>query len=363
MTKMLFIHSSDEMYGADRMLLEFVEALPDGVSAEVWLPNDLQHVERAVCRELLRRGIRTQHIDLPIVRRAYRNPRGILHLANRTTKLRAAVQEAAPDVVYCTTSAALLCAPIARLAGVREVIGHMQEIWTQSDRLAMGQLLRACTRILAISDAVAISAGVRVRPRIDVVENGLPAPAHFTDIGDRSGPLNFLVASRWNAWKGHGTLLRAWDRASTDATLTIVGGPPPSGRSVNVRQLAGGLTRSGSVRVVGEVEDISVFIDDADVIIVPSDRPEPFGLVAVEAFARGRPVLASAAGGLLDIVTDGKDGWLFAVQDVDALAHEIECRERVEVATAGACGRQKYLSTYTQQQFVERWRRAIGVLG
>jgi glycosyltransferase involved in cell wall biosynthesis len=276
-------------------------------------------------------------------------------------RLRAAIRAAAPDIVYCTTSAAFLCAPTARLAGVRQVIGHLQEIWTRSDRLALGQLARACTRLLAISDAVAASAGARLRPRIRVVVNGLGAPDDVTKVAERSGPLNFLVASRWNAWKGHQTLLRAWDRAETDATLTVVGGPPPIGESVDVRALTQGLIRRGSVRIIGEVDDIGAFIHDADVVVVPSDSAEPFGLIAIEAFARGRPVVASAAGGLLDIVSDGRDGWLFPPQDVEALAHQIERRERAEVAAAGECGRQKYVATYTREQFAERWRRATGV--
>ena len=64
--------------------------------------------------------------------------------------------------------------------------------------------------------------------------------------------------------------------------------------------------------------DPARYVDQADVVLVPSDRAEPFGLVAIEAFARGRPVVASAGGGLVDIVTDGQDGWLFEPCDVPA---------------------------------------------
>ena len=49
--KLIFIHSSDELYGAV-MLLEMVGALPPGVKIEVWLPNDLTHPEAPLCEGL-----------------------------------------------------------------------------------------------------------------------------------------------------------------------------------------------------------------------------------------------------------------------------------------------------------------------
>lgn len=142
-----------------------------------------------------------------------------------------------------------------------------------------------------------------------VVPNGTPEPAHWSPLQDRTGPLTYVVASRWNGWKGHRTLLAAWDRASSDAapgTLLVLGGPPPSGDAVGVAGLVAGLKHPDSVRIVGETPDASPDLDDADVVM-PSDQPEPLGLVASEAFARRRPVAASAAGRVLDIVTDRQD--------------------------------------------------------
>ncbi len=62
---------------------------------------------------------------------------------------------------------------------------------------------------------------------------------------------------------------------------------------------------------------------DADVCVVPSVWEEPFGLVAVEAMASGRPVCASRVGGLQDIVLDGETGFLSAPHDADVLAEKL----------------------------------------
>ena len=124
------------------------------------------------------------------------------------------------------------------------------------------------------------------------------------------GPLRFLVASRWNAWKGHRTLLEAWDTDVFAGVLVIAGSAPTVGEGVDVPRIVAGLKRPESVEIVGQIDSIFDVLDDVDALIVPSDKPEPFGLVAIEAFSRGRAVIGSAAGGLLEIVDDGVAGRL-----------------------------------------------------
>jgi glycosyltransferase involved in cell wall biosynthesis len=60
------------------------------------------------------------------------------------------------------------------------------------------------------------------------------------------------------------------------------------------------------------------------VAVVPSIWPEPFGLVALEAMAAGRPVIASAAGALPEILGDGKAGVLVPPGDPGALRAALE---------------------------------------
>ncbi|HNT89518.1 MAG TPA: glycosyltransferase family 4 protein, partial [Candidatus Hydrogenedentes bacterium] len=62
----------------------------------------------------------------------------------------------------------------------------------------------------------------------------------------------------------------------------------------------------------------------ADMVVVPSLWAEPFGIVAVEAMAAGKPVCAGRIGGLRDIVRDGETGFLFEPGDATALARCIE---------------------------------------
>ncbi len=362
--RMVLVHSSDEMYGADRMLLEVVEAARPDLDVEVWLPTDLDHPAAPLCEELARRGVAFRHMALPIVRRAYLNPRGLVGIVRRLGTLARALRRSRPATVYCATSAALLAAPLARVLRIGPVVLHAQEIWSGSDRRILGLLARPCHRIVAISRAVADSLPASLRTRVRVVPNGTPEPDRWSTLRGRTGPLTFLVASRWNGWKGHRTLLAAWDRASgpdgAPGTLVVIGGPPPSGDAVDVPALAAALKYPESVRIVGETTEAARYLDEADVIVMPSDQPEPFGLVAIEAFARGRPVIASAAGGLLDIVTDGSDGWLFPPQDVEALARVLTGLDRDAVAEAGQRARETYEKRFTVGLYAGNWRAAVG---
>lgn len=359
--RLVFVHPSDEMYGADRMLLEMIDAVPDDVAVQVWLPDDLAHPPdgMALCQTLEARGVDVQHVSLPILRRAYRSPRGLLFLLRRALRLRRTLRADRPDIVYCTTSAAFFAAPLARLAGVPRVLGHLQEIWSRSDRYALSPLAWSCHERLAISEAVVAALPGPLRRGTVIVPNGTPEPAHRSSLDGRSGRLSFLVASRWNGWKGHRTLLRAWDEAGSPGQLVVLGGPPLSGESVDVPGLVSDLASPGSVTVAGEVADLSAWYDRADVVVVPSDQAEPFGLVAIEAFAHGRPVIGSAAGGLAGIVTSGADGWLFPPRDVAALARVLSTVTRESVTAAGARARATFEHRFTSAEFTRTWRRVV----
>jgi glycosyltransferase involved in cell wall biosynthesis len=362
MPRLIFIHPSDELYGADRVLLEILKvASARYEQLEVWLPTDLPHPESqmALCQTLTSRGVAVRHLDLPVLRRAYRNAQGMMALAWRAARTLAELRRAKPAIVYCTTSAAFLAAPLARLVGVPKVIGHLQEIWSRGDARMLAFPAHCCHTLLAISRAVASSLPGSLEERATIVANATPDPEHVIPLVGRHGPLRFLVASRWNGWKGHRTLLAAWDQANSPGHLLVLGGPPLNGESVDVRALVAQLHHPDSVSIVGEVSDPSPYIDEADVVLVPSEQAEPFGLVAIEAFAHARPVVGTRAGGLLDIVTQGQDGWLLPAGDVESWAHFLGSLTREDVTRAGWHARQTFSARYTSARFSRDWHEAV----
>jgi len=95
--------------------------------------------------------------------------------------------------------------------------------------------------------------------------------------------------------------------------------------------------------------ELQACLRKAAYLVVPSTGVESFGLVAIEAFAAGTPVIASAHGGLREIVVHGKTGLLVEPANSDALARAIAFAEdhHYEMKIMGRAARHAYLSRYT----------------
>jgi glycosyltransferase involved in cell wall biosynthesis len=355
---LVVVHSSDEYYGADRVIrqvLESAQEVPSLAGIELWLPVDIKIPEdhESIFDNLA--GVHVRRTELPIIRRKYLTIRGGWNLFKRLGGQLSRLRASNARVVYLGTSACLLFAPVARLARSEQVVLHIQEIWSGPERFALRFLARFCTKIVCISAAVRSDLPSYLRARSVLIENSTSAPSIVLPLARPERPIRFLIASRWNSWKGHETLLAAWEHVPEGRELVILGGPAPVGISVDVPTMVANLRNQDSVSVVGEVPDIGRYINEADVVLVPSDNEEPFGLIAIEAFARGRPVIASDGGGLSDIVEHGKNGWKFTPRDVRRLANLLSTIDRDDIERFGDAA----LATYEARYSEERYRREI----
>jgi glycosyltransferase involved in cell wall biosynthesis len=137
-------------------------------------------------------------------------------------------------------------------------------------------------------------------------------------------------------------------------------------RQAELQQLVGELGMTGQVTFLGYVAfpALAAIYRAAEVVVVPS-LYEPFGLVALEAMAAGRPVVAAEAGGLTEIVTEGATGLCVPPGDAGALAAALE-RVLSDGALAGRLarqGREHAVSGYSWSRVAELtrdcYRRAL----
>jgi len=90
-----------------------------------------------------------------------------------------------------------------------------------------------------------------------------------------------------------------------------------------LRQLVYRLGLSERVHFLGHRSDVGELMNACDAIVHTSTSPEPFGQVVVEGMSAGKPVIASASGGVVEIISHGINGILVTPGDEDALASAI----------------------------------------
>lgn len=351
MKNLLIVHPSDEMYGADKVLLKSVEALSDQWAVEVWLPKDVEYPRQLLGNALRRRGVAVTYVDLPVLRRAYMNPQSIPALVKRFTNSGRLLYGTRPDAVYINTAALASFAPLAWALKIPTVL-HLHEYLSGLQKLMVVPFLHFATHIICVSESIRKVLGRSLRRRATVIYNGFALPESVPLDGQERREIRFLIASRWNAWKGHSLLLDAWDRLDRDdVSLTILGGPPPSGKAVDVPSIVTGLRRPESVQVLGETDDVHSMMNDCHVVVVPSIQPDPLPTIAIEAAAAGRVVIGSDSGGLPEIIDDCRTGWLFTSGDADSLTQVINAIDAKHLQYMGINARSKYEESFNETRF------------
>jgi glycosyltransferase involved in cell wall biosynthesis len=223
----------------------------------------------------------------------------------------------------------------ARLAGVRLLVVHDHARYAApppARRVADALLLRRA-RYVAVAEALAESLGAEgIAPeRIAVVPPGIErarfaagsADAGRGAIGAPPHALVALVPARLDPMKGHADLIAAAARlADRWPTLVIaLAGDGPMRAPLEALAAATGL--AGRIRFLGVRADMADLLAACDLVVLPS-RVEGMPAALIEAASAGRAVVATAVGGVPELVADGRTGWLVPPRDPAALAAALE---------------------------------------
>jgi len=210
---------------------------------------------------------------------------------------------------------------------------HSSRVRCVEDRETLRQLTPLMDRLIVVSSAIEqkiADEGRRSVP-ISLIYNGVdlqrynhqqPCCTLHEEYGiDADAPIVGVVA-RLEPEKGHRTLLDAWPlvlAAVPNAWLLVVG---EGSERDSLEAQADILGISGRVVFTGRREDVPAVTAALDISVLPSYR-EAQGLSVLEAMALSRPVVASAVGGIPEMIEDGVSGLLVPSHDCDALAAAI----------------------------------------
>jgi glycosyltransferase involved in cell wall biosynthesis len=228
-------------------------------------------------------------------------------------------------------------------------------------RAALAAPLLLASRIIANSRATLAALPAHrfwLGGRAHVVHNGVDGPSSMSDLRPTaSGRIRVLLAGRISPRKGTAVALRAvreLDRQGYDVGLEIVGDCYPGYEWFRdrVTEAANASDLAGRVTLSGFMDDVWAAFDRNDIVIVPSSG-ESFGNVAVEGMLAGRPVVASAAQGLEEIIIDGESGKLVPAGDAIALAAAIRslCDDWELARRLGEAGRARARLQFSPERY------------
>jgi glycosyltransferase involved in cell wall biosynthesis len=236
-------------------------------------------------------------------------------LLEKGRALRNICRDARIDLVHSNGLKAHMIAIAARWLGGRPAIVHVRDIpYTAPEKLVWRFLRYGADTVIVVSRACWPEA--RLPRNVVVVHNGVAeaaaAPAAAADSADG---LTLGFIGRIHPAKGLHLLLR-WLRAALDAgqdaRLVVRGSfaQESPGYEAEIERLVDELGLRERFRFEGFVSDAAQVYRGLGAVCVPSHVPDPLPRAVMEAMARGLPVLAYPAGGILEMIVDGADGFL-----------------------------------------------------
>jgi glycosyltransferase involved in cell wall biosynthesis len=364
--RVAFVSSHAKLGGAER----YLELLLAGLGPE-WVAGVVSLEDGPFVQRLRELGHRVE-----VVHTGARP----LDLARSVRPLRRALSSLGGAVVHANGIKAALLAGAAVTGTGRPLV------WVKHDFTGDGALARVAAaradQVVAVSSAVAETFPARTRGRkVHVVPNALPETELSGDERERLRELAgapdsarvIAVVGRIAPDKGQHELLAAAPairRRVPTARFVFLGGETDSesayAESLRASAAADGLEEAMSF--LGFREDAAALIAGCDAVVVPSVRDrkgrgrEGFGLVGLEAFAVGTPVVGYADGALRE--TLGECALLVPPGDREALADAVVSvlEDPGEAARLAECGRARVSGRFSPERLVarmqERYRAA-----
>lgn len=366
--KVAVFHPSSELYGADRILINAIQAMPDEVHKTVYLK-----FEGPLAKEL---ETKTKNTEvkitpyMPVIYREIFNPKGILKFSADWFKfaafMRKEMRKNRFKSAYINTLSTTFILPIVKWMKMPAYV-HVHEI-IESPKM-IGKLTAVlchwfAQHLICVSEAVKKNmlryVGVLEKKAV-VIHNGIEA----IDVPEKklNGKVNFYLFGRIMEKKGQWFLIEALKGLSESerkqVRFTLMGGAVP-GKESTLEELKNEINESGLEQVVELKEfapDISQAMAKADVCLVPSLMKDPFPTTVLEAMSAGKPVIATDHGGAKEAISNSGGGFLIKAGMTDQLVGSIRSllQKKSDIPSMGLRAKERFLSAFTKEHFNQNW--------
>lgn len=339
MYRILYVNHVGQISGAERVLQNLLNNL-DRTKFE---PCVAAPQEGRLLEELRKIGIPVYPIETPLLFRS-NNPFKLMKYIPQfwkiTKRLKTIVQQEKIDLIHANSFSAHLYSILAAKITHRPLIWHMHDFVSPRwfNRWCIWFAGKMANQVICNSDAVrSVMVALGVPSGIcKTVYNGmncernLPSPAEQEQIRkELKIPDNTLVISMVGAithWKGQHIFIQAAAqivKLFPEVRFLIVGDiilDSDQEYKLHLQKLVSQLGIQSQVIFTGFRNDISLIMASSDIMVHSSVKPEPYGMVIVEAMALKKPVIAARAGGVIEIVIDGVTGLLVTPEKSSELA-------------------------------------------
>lgn len=358
--RLICLHQSADLYGSDRSFLQVLEYFKKSGrfnEITVVVPRTGPLIEK-----LADLGVTIRIMDLSLLSKTYLKKLQWGKIIFPLLQFRKKKQLLESyDVIYANTSVILDFYALAPFIDRKKVI-HIREIpvgWFS--KVLTFLIQRANTLVLFNSEST--KQGFGSFEKSAVVHNafeGFPNLIISPETGNKYlRPLQILLIGRINDWKGQDFALEAIHQLNNPNVSLRIVGDTSAGNESRLDDLiahAKMLGLSDRVEFYGFTNDPGQHYAWADVLIVPSKKPEPFGRIAIEAMSLGKPVIAANHGGLPEIIEHNHTGFLFTPNDINSFCKYLEqyLQHRDLVTEHGVNAKKTFTNKFSTSTMFER---------
>ncbi len=338
--RILFLHSSSDVYGASKIFLQTVSIAKSRGHHVVVVLSKKGDLEQA----FLDMGIPVEIINLGILRRQYFNLKGMINRYQHWNKaipvLESIIQTHQINLIYSNTAAVLIGAYIAKRRSIKH-IWHIHEIIEKP--IFLHRFLSWCFKHYA-DQLIVVSKAVEKHWQKDIdnnkikqIYNGIETvqstslPSFRTTLNIPSNALVIGMAARIHYWKGQSYFVDIANALleienSTAPLYFLIAGDPYTGYEYLLDQLMKQihqLKRKDQIIYLGFVKEMDVFYRSIDLLILPSQLPDPLPTVILEAMQYQIPVVATKQGGAMEMVIENETGIFIPLNNALEAAQKI----------------------------------------
>ncbi len=363
--RILLIHQGYELYGSDKMFILTVKSiisfLPD-LDINIIIPKKGELYE-----ELIKLTPRIEVKDFGILRKSdikqlklkilYQISFGVF------TQIKLQNQY---DIVYINSLVILDHLIASRFSKAKTVL-HLHEIPSEGFTSTLFKRFISFSKAQLISISKAVETSFKsLDNKKTIILNGVP-DLHQEQIQEQTNVFKILLIGRINSWKGQLLLLKAIKRLKQEGNsafkATILGDVFENQQ--HYKDTLVNYIKEHQLEEVVEIKSFSKnvisYYQNTDIVVIPSIQPEPFGLVAVEAMSHKKTIIASAHGGLTEIVEDKKTGFLIPPNNEIELAEAISyCSiNKAKTYEMGERARDRYLKLFNEKTYLKKMAHYI----